>query len=96
MIRNRIVIRLRTLAATLGNLTMGSQWYLFGSVDRDEQNARDIDLLIVCMNHLQADSLRGRIDIYSLELPLHLAFMTIEEEAEVSAVQMQQARAIFP
>lgn len=96
MIRNRVVLGLCSLAASLGDVVLGSEWYLFGSVDRDEENARDIDLLIVCRSHLQADSLRGRIDVDSFELPLHLAFMTVEEEAGVSAVQMQQARAIFP
>ncbi|MFT3814971.1 MAG: hypothetical protein QM740_16600 [Acidovorax sp.] len=96
MIRDRTVIGLRNLAASLGVTAEGSKWYLFGSVDRDEADARDIDLLILCMGHSQADALRKAIDPDYLELPLHLAFMTFEEESEVAAVRMQKGRAIFP
>jgi predicted nucleotidyltransferase len=90
------VIQVRELAASLGLISEGAEWYLFGSVDRDEEDARDIDLLVVCKDSVQADALRVAIDPDQLELPLHLAFMTYAEEAEVSAVQMQHGQMIFP
>lgn len=96
MIRDRVVMQLRELAACLGLISECTKWYLFGSVDRCEEDARDIDLLILCKDHVQADALRAAIDPDQLELPLHLAFMTFAEEAEVSAVRMQQARIVFP
>ncbi len=96
MIRERVKARLRELATSLGEKAEGSQWHLFGSVDRDEPDARDIDLMILCTSDSQADVLRATIDPESLELPLHLALMTFEEEAEVGAVRMQISRAIFP
>lgn len=96
MIRDRIVARIRELAASFGRLSEGAEWYLFGSVDRGEEAAHDIDLLILCRDHVQADALRAAVDPDQLELPLHIAFMTYAEEAEVSAVRMQQGRIIFP
>lgn len=96
MIRQRVVISLRELAVSLGPKAEGTQWHLFGSVDRDESDATDIDVLILCMSDAQADILRQTIDQDALELPLHLALMTYVEAAEIDAVGMQRSRAIFP
>lgn len=96
MIRQRVVISLRELAVSLGPKAEGSQWHLFGSVDRDESDAADIDLMILCKSDEQADALRQAIDPDALILPLHLALMTFDEEAEIEAVRMQCSRAIFP
>lgn len=96
MIRQRVVTSLRALAVSLGPKAEGSQWHLFGSVDRDEQDAEDIDLMILCNSDDQADDLRRAIDPDALELPLHMALMTFEEAAEIEAVRVQCSRAIFP
>lgn len=56
----------------------------------------DIDLLILCKSHVQADALRRSIDPEALALPLHLAFMTFNEAADVDAVRLQQSRPIWP
>ena len=96
MIRQRVVTSLRSLAVSLGPEAEGSQWHLFGSVDRDEWDAADIDLMILCNSDDQADALRRAIDPDALELPLHMALMTFEEAAEVEAVRVQRSRAIFP
>lgn len=74
----------------------GTQWHLFGSVDRDEPNAADIDLMILCTGDDQADSLRRAIDPDAFLLPLHLALITIDEADEADAVRTQRSRAIFP
>lgn len=96
MIRQRVVTSLRELASSLGTKAEGSQWHLFGSVDRDEQDAEDIDLMILCNSDDQADALRRAIDPDALEPPLHMALMTFEEAAEIDAVNVQRSRAIFP
>lgn len=96
MIRQRVATSIHALAASLGPKAEGSQWHLFGSVDRDEQDAADIDLMILCNSDDQADVLRQAIDPDALELPLHMALMTFEEAAEVEAVRVQRSRAIFP
>jgi predicted nucleotidyltransferase len=96
MIRERIVDDLRNLARGLGPKVKGTQWHLFGSVDRDDVNAADIDLMILCESHDQADALRRTIDADAFTLPLHLALLTFEEAAEVGAIRVQRSQAIFP
>lgn len=96
MIRHLVVISLRGLAISLGPKAEGTQWHLFGSVDRDESHALDIDLMILCKCDNQADTLRRVIDPDAFFLPLHLALMTYEEAADVDAVRVQRSHAIFP
>ena len=96
MIRQHVVTSLRELAVSLGLEAEGTQWHLFGSVDRDEPDAADIDLMILCKSDDQADALRRAIDTDALTLPLHMALMTFDEAAEVGAVRVQRSRAIFP
>jgi hypothetical protein len=91
-----VVTQLRGLASSLGANAEGSEWYLFGSILRDDAYAADIDLMVLCGSDEQADSLRRAIDPDCLGLPIHLAFLTYREAAEVSAVQLQNARPIFP
>lgn len=96
MIRQHVVSSLRELAVSLGPEAEGTLWHLFGSVDRDEPDAADIDLMILCKSDDQADALRRAIDIDALTLPIHLALMTFDEATEVGAVRVQRSRAIFP
>lgn len=96
MIRNRIIIKLRALAESLGEKTTGSQWHLFGSVNRDEQYASDIDLMILCKDEKQADVFRQALDPDELELPLHLSLMTFKEAEKISATNLQRSSIIFP
>lgn len=96
MIRQLVVISLRELAVSLGSKAQGSQWHIFGAVDRDEANAEDIDLMILCKGDYQADALRKAINPDALALPIHLALMTFDEESEIEAIRMQRSRAIFP
>ncbi|AVG16044.1 hypothetical protein CFN79_09365 [Chromobacterium vaccinii] len=96
MIRQHVIASLLELAASLGPEAEGTEWHLFGSVDRDEPDAADIDLMILCTGDEQADTLRRAIDPDAFLLPLHLALMTFDEAAEVDAVRTQRSSAIFP
>lgn len=96
MIRQRVATALRELAFSLGVEANGTEWHLFGSVDRDDPDAADIDLMILCRSDDQADFLRRTIDPDAFELPLHLALMTFGEALEIEAVCMQKSRSIFP
>lgn len=96
MIRQHVITSLFELAVALGTKAEGTQWHLFGSVDRDEPDAADIDLMILCKDDDQADTLRQAIDPDAFLLPLHLALMTFDEAIEVDAVCVQRSRAIFP
>jgi predicted nucleotidyltransferase len=96
VIRHRVITSLRELAASLGPGAEGTQWHLFGSVARNEPDAADIDLMILCKSDEQADTLRRVIDPDNLALPLHLALLTFNEAAEIDAVRLQRSLAIFP
>ncbi|GLK79250.1 hypothetical protein [Methylopila turkensis] len=96
MRRRAAVAALCTLADGVGVIASGSTWYLFGSVDREESGAADIDLLILCCDADQADRLRNSIDLDMLGLPLDLSLMTYDEAKESGAIALQRARKIHP
>lgn len=96
MIRPQIISLLRELMLTLGPAADGTQWHLFGSVDRNEADAADIDLMILCKTDAQADALRRLIDTDALPLPLHLSLLTFEEDAEIGATKRQRSSKVSP
>ena len=96
MIREGVVASLRQLADSLGPMAEGSEWHLFGSADRNELDAADIDLMILCKTDRQADALRRAIDLDSFAMPLHLALFTFDEATKVAAVDLQRFSPIFP
>lgn len=84
------------VAELLGPTKSGSEWYLFGSVEKNSLQSFDIDVLILCENDEQADNLRKAIDPDQFPLPLDLSLMTFSEASQVSAVKRQSARLIYP
>lgn len=95
MIRSRVIASLTELALSLGPIASGTEWHLFGSVDRDEPNASDIDLMIFCGTDSQADMLRQAIDPDSFLLPLHLSLFTFEEATMIDATAIQQSTLVL-
>lgn len=93
--RSRVIASLDDLALSLGLIARGTEWYLFGSTNRDEYAASDIDLMILCRTALQADTLRQAIDPDSLFLPLDLSLFTFEEAATIDATSLQKAALVF-
>lgn len=90
MTRSDLIASLRELVVLLGPIANGTEWHLFGSVNRDDPDASDIDLIILCESDVQADMLRQAIDPDSFSLPLHLSLMTFEEAVSIEATSMQQ------
>lgn len=95
MIRSHVIRKLKELAVSLGPIASGTEWHLFGSVNRDDPNASDIDLMIFCVSDFQADMLRHAIDPDSLSLPLHLSLLTFDEAATIDATTTQQSTVIL-
>lgn len=95
MIRFRVIASIRELAVLLGPIAYGTEWHLFGSVDRDDLDASDIDLMILCKNDAQADLLRRAIDPDGFILPLHLSLLTFEEATAINATYVQQSTVIL-
>jgi predicted nucleotidyltransferase len=94
--RARSIAALRDLASALGPLVDDTEWYLFGSIERDEAGAADIDLLVLCPSDERADRLRAAIAENVLGIPLDLSLMTFDEEREVRAIALQRAIRIVP
>lgn len=83
------------LAARMDAQVQGTRWYLFGSALNDPSTAADIDVLIVCSCHADADVLRACVDQDSIQRPLHLSILTDIEEAEVQFVVRQACVRLF-
>ncbi len=96
LIRQGIISGLVELAVSLGTKAEDTEWYLFGSADRDELDAADIDLIILCKDDVHADLLRIAIDPDAFLLPLHLSLMTFDEAVEINVVSLQLGSLIFP
>jgi predicted nucleotidyltransferase len=95
MIRAKVIASLCELAVSLGPAASGTEWHLFGSVNRGDSDASDIDLMIFCKNDTQADILRQAIDVDSLLLPLHLSLLTFKEAVAINAAFVQQSTVIL-
>jgi hypothetical protein len=77
---------------TIGN----TRWYLFGSVLCDPLRAADVDLLVVCRDHFDADAIRRTTGEFAFCKPIDLLILTEEEEAEASFVANQRCVRVFP
>lgn len=96
MNRRAAVESLIDIATEIGSSCTGSEWYLFGSIARNDLAPNDIDLMILCVDHAQADLLRVAINTDSLDLPLDLSLLTFEEAVEIDAIAQQKAQKFFP
>jgi hypothetical protein len=96
LIRQDAIEALIDIASSIGSACTGSEWYLFGSIARDAPAPSDIDLMILCVDHAQADLLRASIDTDALYLPIDLSLLTFEEAAEIDAIGQQKAQKFFP
>lgn len=94
--REAIEDLLCTAAEQLGPIQSDSEWYLFGSVEKNSPQSFDIDVLILCQNDEQADNLRRAIDPDQFPLPLDLSLMTFSEATQIDAVRSQNARLVYP
>ena len=95
MKREAVVTAVCEIAEKLGSVCNGSEWYLFGSVARCSPSPSDIDLMILCIDDHQADTLRRVIDADALALPIHLCLLTFDEAREIDAVQIQGAEKVY-
>jgi len=95
IIRSNVIANLEELAKSLGAAASGTEWHLFGSVNRGVPGASDIDLMIFCGSDAQADVLRHAIDPESLPLPLHLSLLTFNEAITINAASIQKSTVIL-
>tara|TARA_R110001592_G_scaffold50357_2_gene155879 strand:+ start:183 stop:509 length:327 start_codon:yes stop_codon:yes gene_type:complete len=93
--RTSTIAELRKLACSLGFIATNTEWHLFGSVNRNDPNPSDIDLMIFCRDDKQADDLREAIDLDAFELPLHLSLFTYEEADSIEVTSIQNSTAVL-
>lgn len=86
----------RALTQTTGTMEHSTRWYLFGSALIDPHRAADIDLLIICPDHLAAVKIRSVLRDAHLIKPLDLSILTEEEETEIGFVVRQGCVQVFP
>jgi len=84
------------IAEAIDSVAGNTQWYVFGSFLTDPQRAADIDLLVVCTDHTDADSVRRGMDAHLLPLQIDLSIFTIEEEAEINFIAKNGCIPFFP
>lgn len=79
-----IVNSLISLLKTLVN----NQCYLFGSLLQENKNLKsDIDILILYRNKNEPEIIREKLDPILLSFPVHIIFLTYEEERELNFLQ---------
>lgn len=71
------------------------RWYLFGSI-LESSLANDIDLLVIYSQPNEPKLVREVLDDISQRLPLHLLFMTLEEETETQFLSRWPNFRLFP
>jgi predicted nucleotidyltransferase len=91
-----LIRQVRTLAEKADLITGNTRWCLFGSALRDPVRAADVDLLVVCQSHSDADVIRRNAGKIASCKPVDLSILTKEEEAETSFVVNQRCIQVFP
>lgn len=74
----------------------GLKWYIFGSLLNDKNHSNDVDVLVIYESTNDPKIIKSHLQNLSLLLPLHLVFMTLEEENELQIIETQKATQIFP
>lgn len=79
-------LRLLEVKACLDSTT----WYVFGSATRSKSVPTDIDVLILYRDCRDVTTIRERVAAIDLERPVHLVFMTHEEEHELDFIKSER------
>lgn len=77
------------------SVTVGSEWYLFGSINRHSTSPQDVDVIVICIDDAQADAIRKLVRTLTLPLPVDLSLMTFDEAAELDVIRLQCADRIY-
>lgn len=86
-ILNSLILSLKTL--------QNNDCYLFGSViDENKVLKSDIDILILYKKKNEPKIIREKLDHILLLFPMHIIFLTYEEESELNFLQKVKAKLI--
>ena len=65
------------------------------SVAPDAPRPSDIDLMVLCDDDAQADTLGKAVDADALALPVHLCLLRFDEADEEDAIEVQRVEKVF-
>lgn len=82
--------------ASLRSLFPTTRWFGFGSFFHGVGPYGDIDLLALCSEHREAQSVRGALQDLSMSWPIHLIVMMEQEETQTDFVRRQKCRLLLP
>jgi len=71
-------------------------WYLFGSVIDQPKKANDIDLLVIYRNKSDPKIVRNGLYEVPPRYPLHITFLSENEEKELKFISHRKMSPIFP
>ena len=74
----------------------GAQWYLFGSVLTDCSSAIDVDVLVIYAREEDPTIIRQHLSQFHPMLPVHLLFLSRDEEDELDFIAKQGCLRVFP
>lgn len=82
---------LNSLTSSL-KLLPNNHCYLFGSIIEEKKSLKsDIDILILYRNKNEPKIIREKLDQILMSFPIHIIFLTYEEEAELNFSQRVNA-----
>ncbi|WP_411810689.1 nucleotidyltransferase domain-containing protein [Chryseobacterium scophthalmum] len=82
---------LNSLISSL-KLLSNNKCYLFGSIIDENRNLKnDIDILILYKNENEPKIIREKLDQILILFPIHIIFLTYEEEDELNFIQRVNA-----
>ncbi|WP_090156184.1 nucleotidyltransferase domain-containing protein [Dyadobacter soli] len=73
----------------------GVECYIFGSILKDSWNSNDIDILVLYQNEQHISIVRREMEETKTELPLHVSYLTYNEETELNFISRYGAKLVF-
>ena len=87
---------LRAEILRVSKLVQDAEWYLFGSLLQAQQQAIDIDILILYRSDDTAEMIRDELREVTLRFPVHLLFLSEHEEAELDFIYSERCVPMRP
>ncbi|WPY97622.1 nucleotidyltransferase domain-containing protein [Christiangramia sp. OXR-203] len=69
--------------------------YLFGSILNNPKKANDLDILILYNDIDQVKFIKEKCDIINLIYPIHILYLTFQEEKELQFTSEQNTKLVF-
>ena len=91
-----ITATLRVVAASFSGQSPRASWWIFGSSLHGVDRANDVDVLIIYSPDDQVTPIREEVGKLKILPPIHLLFMSADEEGELNFCAEQGCHRIYP